>query len=290
MSITITTNLNDTIQLETLGFSGGERHVQLSNLPIDMPMFVSIKAALNSTDDLLDLLLIDNALENHYGQQVKLRLEIPYLPYARQDRVCADGQAFSLQLMAKLMKNLNTEELVVWDCHSKVGLELTGAKNVSSTDIIKSDVQLSQLLRSSQTVLICPDKGALQRCTELKEELNIPNMVICEKQRNPTTGKITHTEVLTDDLTGKTAIITDDICDGGFTFIKIAEQLKAKNAEKVILYVTHGIFSKGLNVFEGLIDEVYTTTSFAHKPSEKLHIIDYTYNANNLITTNTQGA
>jgi ribose-phosphate pyrophosphokinase len=290
MSITITTNQNDIIQLKTLSFSGGERHVQLSNLPINMPILISIKAILNSTDDLLDLLLIDNALENHYGQQVKLHLEIPYLPYARQDRVCAEGQAFSLQLMAKLMKSLNTEEIVVWDCHSKVGLELTGATNVSATDIIKSDVQLSQLLHSSQTVLICPDKGALQRCTELKEELNIPNMVICEKKRDPKTGKITQTEVLTDDLTGKTAIITDDICDGGFTFIKIAEQLKAKNAEKIILYVTHGIFSKGLNVFEGLIDELYTTTSFTHQPSDKLHIIDYTYNANNLITTNTKGA
>ncbi|MBJ7539728.1 ribose-phosphate diphosphokinase [Marinomonas transparens] len=290
MSITITTNLNDTIQLVTLGFSGGERHVQLSYLPTDTPKFVSIKAILNSTDDLLDLLLIDNALENHYGQQVKLRLEIPYLPYARQDRVCAEGQAFSLQLMAKLIKNLNIEELAVWDCHSNVGLELTGATNVPATEIIKSDSRLSDLLRSPKAVLVCPDKGALQRCSELKEELNISNMVICEKQRNPTTGKITHTDVLTDDLTGKVAIITDDICDGGYTFIKIAEQLKAKNAEKVVLYVTHGIFSKGLSVFEGLIDEIYTTTSFTHQPSDKLHVIDYTYKSNNLITTNTKGA
>ena len=78
-------------------------------------------------------------------------------------------------------------------------------------------------------------------------------------------------------LEGRTAIITDDICDGGYTFIKVAEQLKAKGASKVILFVTHGIFSKGLDVFEGLIDHVYTTTSFEHAPDPRLTLIPYAF-------------
>jgi ribose-phosphate pyrophosphokinase len=31
---------------------------------------------------------------------------------------------------------------------------------------------------------------------------------------------------------------------------------------EVSLFITHGIFSKGLEVFEGLIDAIYTTDSF----------------------------
>jgi ribose-phosphate pyrophosphokinase len=100
-------------------------------------------------------------------------------------------------------------------------------------------------------------------------------MIQSKKVREPSTGKITRTVVLANDLSGKTAIITDDICDGGYTFIKIAEQLKEKNVEKIILYVTHGIFSKGLSVFEGLIDEIYTTESFKQTANKKLHIIPF---------------
>jgi len=83
--------------------------------------------------------------------------------------------------------------------------------------------------------------------------------------------------VKVDSLEGRTAIITDDICDGGYTFIKVAEQLKAKGASKVILFVTHGIFSKGLGVFDGLIDHVFTTDSFEHAPDPRLTVIPYTY-------------
>ena len=131
-----------------------------------------------------------------------------------------------------------------------------------------------------ESVLVCPDKGALSRCADLQQQLDIRQMVNCEKRRDPATGKITHTDVLVDDLTGKTAVITDDICDGGYTFIKIAEQLKVKNVERVVLYVTHGIFSKGLGVFDGLIDSIFTTNSFLNKQAGQLTVIDYEHNFN----------
>lgn len=283
MNITVKTDRQEIIALTAIGFSGGERHVQLSNLPKATPNNISIKAIINNSDDLLDLLLIDNALTNHYGKQLALCIEIPYLPYARQDRVCAEGQAFSLQLMAQLLNSLNIDKLITWDCHSQVGIDLTGAINIPATEIIKSSDELVDQLQSPASVLVCPDKGALQRCSELQQALNIKEVVKCEKRRNPSTGQIIKTDVLVGDLTGKTAIISDDICDGGYTFIKIAEQLKAKNAEKVILYVTHGIFSKGLSVFDSLIDQIYTTNSFSQEANKALTVIDYKSDTNSLI-------
>ena len=280
MKTSITTPSNQLITVESMSFSGGERHIQLNDLPVDQPEQLKVKVIINSSDDVMDLLLINNALENHYGEPVLLNLEIPYMPYARQDRVCAEGQAFSLQLMSQLLKTMNIGYLVTWDCHSQVGIDLTGALNVSATEIIKTSEILVSILQAPDSVLVCPDKGALMRCKDLQQELDINEMVISEKRRDPSTGQITHTEVLVDDLTGKTAVITDDICDGGYTFIKIAEQLKEKNAEKVILYVTHGIFSKGLEVFDGLIDQVFTTSSFSQRENDKLTVINYQHNFN----------
>ncbi len=280
MSILIKTQNQEAIEIQTMKFSGGERHVQLEGLPLDLPKHLLVSAKINNSDNLIDLLLINNALENHYGESILLNIEIPYMPYARQDRVCAEGQAFSLQLMSQLLRTMNIGYLVTWDCHSQVGIELTGAFNVSATEIIKTSEALVSILQDSYSVLVCPDKGALVRCKDLQQQLEINEMIMSEKRRDPSTGQITHTEVLVDDLTGKTAVITDDICDGGYTFIKIAEQLKEKNAEKVILYVTHGIFSKGLEVFDGLIDQVFTTNSFSQKENEKLTVINYQHNFN----------
>lgn len=265
--------INNGIKIKSKRFSGGERHVQLSHLPKNKPEELKLLAKIHCSDDLMDLLLLQNALNHHYNEKVFLDLEIPYMPYARQDRVCATGQAFSLQVMSQLLNMMHINSLSTWDCHSSVGLELTGANNIEATEIIKQSTKLSNLLKKENSVLICPDKGAINRCQKIVDTFSMDSMVLCEKIRNPSTGKITQTQINSNDLSGKTAIITDDICDGGYTFIKIAEQLKKHNAQHIILYVTHGLFSKGLSVFDNLIDEIYTTTSFPQQSHYKLTLI-----------------
>ena len=280
MSILIQVPKGQNIHIEAIQFSGGERHIQLPDELMSVTTRLKIQANIRNSNDLMDLLLTVNALKHQHGDILKIDLEVPYLPYARQDRVCAPGQAFSLEVLAGLLNNLEVEKLVTWDCHSTVGTELTKGINIEPADIILQSDELLEILQDENSVLVCPDKGAVNRCTQIKEQLNLRQMVLCEKQRDPKTGKIFRTDVLVGDLTGKTAVITDDICDGGFTFIKIAEQLKEKNAERIILFVTHGIFSKGLDVFDNLVDSIYTTTSFPRSKQEnsnkKLNIINYT--------------
>ena len=263
------------IKHTVLGFSGGERHVQLEGLSAANVNEVLIRARVSNSDDILDLLLLENALRHKYGNELKLNLELPYLPYARQDRVCAPGQAFSLEVFSNLLRMLRINKLVTWDCHSKVGVTLSGAINVTAAEIIKSDNSLATLLKDKDTVLVCPDKGAVGRCTDIKKSLGLNDMILCEKKRDPATGKIYKTEVLADDLEGKCAVVSDDICDGGFTFIKIAEQLRDKNVDKIVLFVTHGIFSKGLDVFNDLVDEVITSNSLQQSDHPKLRVINF---------------
>jgi ribose-phosphate pyrophosphokinase len=56
-------------------------------------------------------------------------------------------------------------------------------------------------------------------------------------------------------------LIVDDICDGGGTFIGLAAELKNKNAGKLYLAVSHGIFSKGFDSLK-CFDKIFTTNSF----------------------------
>lgn len=270
----VTTDLREELDVQFLAFSGGERHVQLpaiQRLPVRK---VFIIARINSAAAMMDALLLVNALRQALGQDLAVDLELPYLPYSRQDRVCAAGQAFSLEVFSQLLTLLRLNKLTTWDCHSEAGLAMTHAQNLPPEDIIQQSSDLCAILQDVNSVVICPDKGALSRSSRIAKHFNQPALIRCEKRRDPSTGRILFSEVLADDLSGKTAVITDDICDGGFTFIKIAEQLKAKGADRIILYVTHGLFSKGLGVFDGLIDEIYTSNSIAHQATDqRLNII-----------------
>ena len=50
--------------------------------------------------------------------------------------------------------------------------------------------------------------------------------------------------------------MVDDIADGGASFKYLARKLKELGAAKVGLYVTHGIFSKGLETLKVDIDYI----------------------------------
>lgn len=255
-------------------FSGGEMFVQLeSNEP------ESFRFDIRSSDDLMLLMNILSA-RKHAGLRTGTII-IPYLPYSRQDRVCAEGQPFSLEMLALMFKPYDINKILTLDVHSN------SAKRIfaSETGIILSSQPPAGLILGNYSnlnkhiedgLLVCPDQGAINRTKELASAFDKEEGIIiyCTKDRDPKTGDITGTTVHADDLTGRVCVIADDICDGGYTFIKIAEQLKQKNAHKVILYVTHGIFSKGLDVFDDLIDEVYTTNSFEQVPHPKLTVIN----------------
>lgn len=276
MPIIIENHFGNTVKPTYLTFSGGERHIQLPGIGIEESKSFTLRARLRSSDDIFDLLLTRNALFEAYGTPIYI--ELPYLPYARQDRVCAPGQAFSLKVLAKLLVGEAHDQLAIWDCHSAVGLELTGAINVRPSEIMGSSAVLSGLIRQVESVLVCPDKGATVRCQDIAKYFGDIPIVYCNKVRDPMTGRISSMSVSVESLAGKTAVITDDICDGGMTFIKIAEQLRARNVERIVLYVTHGIFSKGLKVFDGLVDEIFTTDSFPQASEPHLSSISYKHN------------
>lgn len=273
----------DLLPVKFLGFSGGERHVQLLDFSYSEKFY--IKSNIWSSDDIMDLLILSDALNRKFDN-ISIDVEIPYLPYARQDRVCSDGQSFSLNVFSRILSTIKSvENIYIWDAHSQVAVELTGAVNIKPQYIIKSSNELVNIITDFNSVMICPDKGAVKRTNEIvsffEKDFQPDHIVYCEKVRDPSTGQITHTDVRIDNLEGRTAIITDDICDGGYTFIKIAEQLKDKGAKEVILFVTHGIFSKGLDVFDGLIDHIFTTNSFKHEQDNRLTVIPFSTNLNN---------
>ena len=255
------------IEYEALQFSGGERHVSI-NLSKDKTRSsaspIRIRANITNSDDLIDFALICSAVQAEY--QAPIEIELPYLPYARQDRVCAPGQANSLSLMKAIMGFVPNAKRVSWDTHSQIGIEALGITNVTVVEMLSAIHQAStndaftSLLNHPNTVIIAPDYGAVRRAKAVADQFGV-RCIVCSKHRDPASGKIDRYDV-PESIDGSHALIIDDICDGGATFCLAATDLRQHGAADVSLWVTHGIFSKGVAPLrEAGIRAVYTTSS-----------------------------
>jgi ribose-phosphate pyrophosphokinase len=242
------------IRYESLKFSGGEIQVKLLS-PIEMSGDLIISAHLTSSDSIMELALLVDAINRIMGEYTPMSLICPYLPYARQDRVCAKGEALSVRVVANIINSLNFVSVEVWDVHSDVALAvLNNVKNIPQTRFVSK-------INWNNTILVAPDAGAIKKTMEAAKVMNLP-MVKADKIRDVRDGSITGTVVHSDKVDDKNFLIIDDICDGGKTFTELAKVLRPLTTGNIWLYVTHGIFSKGLEVFDGLIDHIYTANPF----------------------------
>ena len=239
-------------QIEFFNFSGGECHVSINGIDIRERTFIT--AHLYSSDDVMRLLLTVDAVRR-LNQETNIHLTIPYFPYARQDRVCNKGEAFSLSVMAGLINNLNCKKVVIYDPHSQVTIDQVNNCEVISQAEILLDSLVSEDIKEKGLILVSPDKGAANKTKDAAEKLGV-EAIYCTKVRDVKTGQITGTHI-PEGVTGKNFIIIDDICDGGRTFTELSKALKKEGAKDLYLYVTHGIFSKGLDVLKEHFEHVY---------------------------------
>lgn len=246
--------------IKNFKFPGGEIQAEMD---INIHSNVRLVHRIQSSDDFLALMLgteIINRLN-----PIKKTLVLPYFPYARQDRVTQNNVAFSLKVAAKLIDDLGYDEVITCDVHSDVTPALVrGMRVLSQHEIITRHFPgLDSFIKSDITAIIAPDAGSAKKAFSIAAAYKLP-LFQASKIRNTTTGEITGTKI-NDDMRNYECLIVDDICDGGRTFIELAKALRDLGAKKVYLYVTHGIFSKGYEVFNGLIDGIYSTDSFLPK-------------------------
>ena len=248
--------------IESFVFSGGECHVKLQSLAVGKVQRVS--AQLRHSDDIMMLLLTIDAIRRMLPA-ARIHLDIPYFPYARQDRVCNPGEALSVRVMADLINSLHCEQVTVVDPHSDVTPALINHCRVKTSADIILDSALTQLIQQKNLHLVSPDAGAEKKVRSLLGGLlaqGVDTDLVCAtKVRDSKTGSILATNVDTK-ASSQGYLIVDDICDGGGTFIELAKALKNQKAGELYLYVSHGIFSKGLDVFKKYFTGIYCFQSY----------------------------
>ncbi|HEX7684337.1 MAG TPA: ribose-phosphate diphosphokinase [Trinickia sp.] len=235
------------VEVKVVKFPGGEMHVTVqTGIPADE---LEVKAHVRHADAVMSLLMTTDALRRAYpGTPIDLYL--PYVPYARQDRVANPGESLSIKVFCDLINAQGYRRVVIEDPHSDVTPALLD--RVVIDDPLPALRRIVERLRGSHSsvALVAPDAGARKRVLKLASQLDVP-AVFADKVRDTRTGAITGTQVQ-GALPDGALLVIDDICDGGRTFTELAQALHAKQGgdttrRSLYLYVTHGIFSKGLD-------------------------------------------
>lgn len=254
-------------------FPGGELHFKLLS-ELERDTDVMIISRITSWEDMGLLLSAYDALLRT-GMVDKMRCFVPYFPGARQDLVEeGSGEALSVKVYADLFNDVleHVDEVSIFDAHSNVTPAVLEAccnhNNHAFIRHVLGDI-LTYHEQEENTLIhiVSPDAGAEKKIDKLLPEVEgigyHLSPVYCSKQRDRDSGKLSGFKVHGGDLEGQPCLIVDDICDGGGTFLGIAEKLKEKNAGKLYLAVSHGIFSKGFHQGLGTtFENIYCTDSF----------------------------
>lgn len=237
--------------IKTFTFPDGQPHVVLPPEALDNAT-CELEWPIRNPLELVQLMMICEVLDHH--RVFKDTLFIPYLMGARFDRRMQPGDSVDLKVVANVINDCNFDEVQIFDVHSDTALQLID----SSTNIDNS--ALIRMYNQPDAVLICPDAGAAKKTDHyLKSKWNLKELVYCIKSRNMSDGKITLKVLEPEKCKGRNCVIIDDLCDGGATFLAIAQQIEPRH---LTLIVSHGIFSKGLDELKKHFQHIITSDSY----------------------------
>lgn len=247
---TKTINLNKAQHIKRFVFPDQQPHVVLQG--VNEGDEVTVVCSITDSSMLLQLLQTANAIDHVKAQ--KKKLIIPYLMGARYDRLMVIGDSFDLQVIAGLINGMEFEQVYLYDVHSEVSLELIlNAVNITNENLVKAYIK-------DNAILICPDKGAAKKIKCYADwNQNLTDTIYCNKSRDLTNGKISLQVMEAEKCYKRNCVIIDDLCDGGGTFLAIAQQIQPAH---LTLIVTHGVFSKGFTELEKVFDEIIVSGSY----------------------------
>lgn len=207
------------------------------------------------------------------GKAHRINVVMPFLYEGRQHRR-TKRESLDCALALKELSNMGISNFITFDAHDPRvmnAIPLTGFDNFFPTyQFLKALVRSVPNLKldNDHLMIISPDEGAMSRAVYFSNILGV-DMGMFYKRRDYSTivnGKnpIVAHEFLGDSVEGKDVVIIDDMISSGGSMLDVAKQLKGRNASRVFICTTYGLFTDGLAKFDeyyekGWIDRVITT-------------------------------
>ena len=239
-------------KFEMITYPAGETQIRLLDSELEAvaeAKQIQVTARITHGEIMPLALLTDALRAANGGNAENTVLTLPYLPYSRADRRFTLGDCAGLQTFGAMINELGYSLVVTLDAHSAAA-----KRYIANLYNVKPELLIHRAMTyiNKDLAVILPDEGA--------RRYSLPNTVQCRKKRDPKTGALFGFQVPPIPGEGKrSALIVDDICDGGGTFLGIAQEIVGD--VDLYLYVTHGIFSKGFKDLHANFKGIYTSDS-----------------------------
>ena len=215
------------------------------------------------------------------GKAKRINVIMPFLYESRQHRRTR-RESLDCALALEELNAMGVSNIITFDAHDP---RVQNAIPLSGFDSFNPPYQFMKALfhavpdlkpDKGHLMIVSPDEGAMHRAVYFSNVLGV-DMGMFYKRRDYSrvvNGKnpIVAHEFLGDDVSGMDVIIVDDMISSGESMLDVAKQLKSRNAARVFVCTTFGLFTDGFAKFDdyynkGYIDKV-VTTNLTYLPPE----------------------
>ena len=228
-------------------------------------------------DHYADLKRIIAAVE---GKARRITVIMPFLYEGRQHRR-SSRESLDCAVALQELVAMGVDNIITFDAHDprvQNAIPLHGFETVQPAyQFIKGICSHCDDIRfdNDHLMIVSPDEGGTNRAVYMASVLGVDMGMFYKRRdysrivggRNP----IVAHEFLGSDVEGKDVIVVDDMISSGDSMIEVATELKKRNARRIFVVSTFGLFTNGLERFdkaveEGLIYKVLTTNLVYQTP------------------------
>ena len=262
--------LNDDLcYVETKKFPDGERYLRVDG-EIDDEVTVIQSTGYPQDENLMELLFLISNLKDLGAK--KVRVVVPYMGYARQEKRFHDGEAVSAKIVANLIQSAGADEFITFNKKKKCVLDFFDipTTNISAMGAIAEyiDEKIDE-----KPLIVAPDKGAYPFAQEIAEILDCECTYLSKVRLGPdkVETRIVDVEgssdetVNVDSVKGKKAFIIDDIIATGGTIVNAVKILKEYGAKSVDVCCVHPILVNGatMRIYAAGANSLISTNSLS---------------------------
>lgn len=200
--------------------------------------------ALSVNDKLVRLLFFLGALRT--AGAARINVIAPYLCYSRKDVRTKPRDPVTTRYVATIFEAMGTDRIATVDVHNAAAYENAFRIPAELLSAVGSFVELFvPLLGDRSAVVVSPDAGGVKRAERfrqvLERQLDRPvGSAFLEKSRSE---GVVRGGAVVGDVSGRVAIIIDDLISSGTTLARAAVACRDRGAVAVFAAATHGVFS-----------------------------------------------
>jgi len=234
-------------------FSDGEVSVEIQENVRGKDVFIIQSTCAPTNDTLMELIVFADAMRR--ASATRITAVIPYFGYARQDRRPRSARVpISAKVVASMIANVGIDRVLTVDLHAD---QIQGFFDIPVDNVYGSPVLLDDIVdqQYEDIIVVSPDVGGVVRARAVAKQLDC-DLAIIDKRRER--ANESHVMNIIGDVSGRTCILVDDMCDTAGTLCKAAKALKDKGASRVVSYVTHPVLSGPAinNIIASQLDEL----------------------------------